>query len=65
MARLTKTPSVASVGVSPTSAVSTNPEGGPAVTPKTAHDFDQELLILFDAYVHGALDRRGFLDKAA
>jgi carboxymethylenebutenolidase len=32
---------------------------------KTAHDYDQELLILFDAYVHGALDRRGFLDKAA
>ena len=32
---------------------------------KTAHDFDQELLILFDAYVHGALDRRGFLDQAA
>jgi carboxymethylenebutenolidase len=32
---------------------------------KTAHDFDQELLILFDAYVHGGLDRRGFLDKAA
>jgi carboxymethylenebutenolidase len=32
---------------------------------KTAHDFDQELLILFDAYVHGGIDRRGFLDKAA
>jgi carboxymethylenebutenolidase len=32
---------------------------------KTAHDYDQELLLLFDAYVHGALDRRGFLDKAA
>ena len=32
---------------------------------KTAHDFDQELLVLFDAYVHGALDRRGFLDKAS
>ena len=31
---------------------------------KTAKDFDQELLILFDAYVHGAIDRRGFLDKA-
>ena len=31
---------------------------------KTAHDFDQDLLILFDAYVHGAIDRRGFLDKA-
>ncbi|MEJ8857755.1 dienelactone hydrolase family protein [Variovorax robiniae] len=26
--------------------------------------FDQELLILFDAYVHGDVDRRGFLDKA-
>ncbi|MCD6079601.1 MAG: hypothetical protein K0R89_3545, partial [Ramlibacter sp.] len=23
----------------------------------TAQDFDQELLILFDAYVHGAVDR--------
>ena len=32
---------------------------------RTAHDFDQELLILFDAYVHGIIDRRGFLDKAA
>lgn len=30
----------------------------------TAKDFDQELLILFDAYVHGSLDRRGFLKKA-
>jgi carboxymethylenebutenolidase len=30
----------------------------------TAKDFDPELLILFDAYVHGAIDRRGFLDKA-
>jgi carboxymethylenebutenolidase len=32
---------------------------------KTAHEFDQDLLVLFDAYVHGAIDRRGFLDKAA
>jgi carboxymethylenebutenolidase len=31
----------------------------------TAHDFDQEVLILFDAYVHGAIDRRTFLEKAA
>jgi carboxymethylenebutenolidase len=31
---------------------------------KTAQDFDQELLILFDAYVHGSLDRRGFLERA-
>ena len=31
---------------------------------KTAHDFDQEVLVLFDAYVHGAIDRRGFLEKA-
>jgi len=30
----------------------------------TAQDFDQELLILFDAYVHGNLDRRGFLRQA-
>ena len=30
----------------------------------TAQDFDQELLILFDAYVHGNLDRRGFLGQA-
>jgi carboxymethylenebutenolidase len=30
----------------------------------TSQDFDQELLILFDAYVHGDVDRRGFLDKA-
>src|SRR3954468_1968356 len=30
----------------------------------TAQDFDQDLLILFDAYVHGGIDRRGFLDKA-
>jgi carboxymethylenebutenolidase len=32
---------------------------------KTAHDFDQELLTLFDAFVHGGIDRRTFLDKAA
>lgn len=32
---------------------------------KTAHDYDQELLSLFDAYVHGDLDRRGFLERAA
>lgn len=32
---------------------------------KTVHDFDQELLSLFDAYVHGDIDRRGFLDKAS
>ncbi len=30
----------------------------------TAQDFDQELLILFDAYVHGGIDRRGFLERA-
>ncbi|NUZ07345.1 dienelactone hydrolase family protein [Piscinibacter koreensis] len=30
----------------------------------TSHDFDQELLILFDAYVHNQIDRRGFLEKA-
>ncbi|MDP3249765.1 MAG: dienelactone hydrolase family protein, partial [Polaromonas sp.] len=30
----------------------------------TAQDFDQELLILFDAYVHGTIDRRRFLERA-
>ncbi|MCT9809591.1 dienelactone hydrolase family protein [Acidovorax sp. Be4] len=30
----------------------------------TASDFDQELLILFDAYVHGDMDRRSFLGQA-
>ncbi len=30
----------------------------------TAQDFDQELLVLFNAYIHGGIDRRGFLDKA-
>lgn len=30
----------------------------------TAQDFDQELLILFDAYVHGGMDRRSFLGQA-
>jgi carboxymethylenebutenolidase len=30
----------------------------------TAQDFDPKVLILFDAYVHGRLDRRGFLDQA-
>jgi carboxymethylenebutenolidase len=31
---------------------------------KSARDFDQELLDLFDQYVHGGIDRRGFLDRA-
>ena len=30
-----------------------------------AQEFDQELLNLFDRYVHGDIDRRGFLDSAA
>jgi len=32
---------------------------------KQASDFDPDVLILFDAYVHGAIDRRGFLEKAS
>src|SRR3712207_7379390 len=32
---------------------------------KKASDFDQELLNLFDQYVHGLIDRRGFLDRAS
>lgn len=32
---------------------------------QTAAQFDQELLDLYDGYVHGQIDRRTFLDKAA
>ena len=31
---------------------------------KKASDFPQELLDLFDHYVHGEIDRRSFLDGA-
>ena len=31
----------------------------------TASDFDPEVMRLFDLYVHGQLDRRGFLAGAA
>jgi carboxymethylenebutenolidase len=31
----------------------------------TAKDFDQELLDIYDYYVHGKIDRRTFLDRAA
>jgi carboxymethylenebutenolidase len=41
-----------------------NPSTSAPTRRLTAQDFDQELLILFDAYVHGTIDRRGFLDKA-
>src|SRR5262245_5866535 len=37
----------------------------PAMERKTTRDFDQELLHLYDQYVHGGIDRRGFLDRAA
>ncbi|MBM3356134.1 MAG: dienelactone hydrolase family protein [Betaproteobacteria bacterium] len=32
---------------------------------KKARDFPQEVLDLFDGYVHGTMGRRGFLDRAA
>ncbi|HEX7632235.1 MAG TPA: dienelactone hydrolase family protein, partial [Lacunisphaera sp.] len=32
---------------------------------RTAKDFDQGLLDLYDYYVHGQIDRRAFLDRAA
>ena len=32
---------------------------------KTANDFDPEVMKLFDQYVHGRIDRRGFLSGAA
>ena len=36
----------------------------PARPRLTADDFDPEVMRLFDQYVHGAIDRRGFLDRA-
>ena len=30
----------------------------------THHEFDPQVLVLFDAYVHGDIDRRGFLQRA-
>src|SRR5204862_3789878 len=39
--------------------------GGRAMERKQASEFDQELLNLFDRYVHGIIDRRGFLEGAA
>ena len=32
---------------------------------QTAADFDQDLLNLYDEYVHGRIDRRGFMDQAS
>ena len=41
-------------------------QGRPAATPRlSAGDFDPAVLSLFDRYVHGLIDRRGFLDGAA
>ena len=34
-------------------------------TRTTAADFEPEVLRLFDQYVHGLIDRRGFLERAA
>src|SRR5579871_21787 len=36
----------------------------PKMERKKASDFPQELLDLFDRYVHGEIDRRAFLDGA-
>jgi carboxymethylenebutenolidase len=32
---------------------------------KTSADFDQNILNLYDEYVHGRIDRRGFVDQAS
>jgi len=32
--------------------------------PQPASDFDSELLLVFDQYVHGDIDRRTFLERA-
>src|SRR3984893_10600963 len=40
-------------------------ERGERMERKQASDFHPEVLRLFDQYVHGLIDRRGFLEKAA
>ncbi len=43
-----------------------SPEQPSAAAPRlTAADFDPGVLRLFDQYVHGVIDRRGFLERAA
>lgn len=43
-----------------------NPSDLPAAAPRlTARDFDQELIDLYDYYVHGQIDRRTFIERAA
>jgi len=42
-----------------------NDQGAPRMERKKATDFPQELLNLFDHYVHGEISRRQFLDSAA
>jgi carboxymethylenebutenolidase len=42
-----------------------NDQGAPRMERKKATDFPQELLNLFDHYVHGEISRRQFLDRAA
>ncbi len=51
------------VNAAPTGLSSIN-LGDLAMTRMTADDFDPEVLKLFDQYVHGQLDRRGFLSQA-
>src|SRR5688572_13571931 len=41
------------------------PNPGDPMNRRTAQEFDQELLDIYDYYVHGQIDRRGFLDRAA
>jgi len=41
------------------------PQPRHTMTRKTAHDFDQDLLDAYDYYVHGVIDRRTFLERAA
>jgi carboxymethylenebutenolidase len=48
----------------PTLTPTPTPTPAATATPKPA-DFDPDLWCLFDQYVHGDIDRRGFLDRAA
>jgi carboxymethylenebutenolidase len=42
-----------------------NPEEPRVTNRRTAADFPQDVLDIFDGYIHGDIDRRAFLDRAA
>ena len=47
-----------------TSSADTKAKGETPIERKKASEFSPDILNLFDLYVHGDIDRRGFIDRA-